>query len=87
VIVALVGVTIIVVRGRIFSWLQGLYRPLFGCSLCVGWWVGALWSLARHASTLSHVCCAVLDGATVALAALLVDAVLLRLLGDPDDAQ
>jgi hypothetical protein len=94
VILALVGATIIITRGVIFSRVQKLSH-FFTCSLCVGFWVGAVSMFAlRHGqgSASGHpfvwlwvVPDFFLDGATVALLSLAADAVLLRLLGDPSD--
>lgn len=84
---ALSGVTIIVVRGEVFAWLRKLWPALLGCAMCTGFWVGTLGAIAlgvipwRLGESLVDL---VLAGATVALASLLVDAVLLKLLGGPE---
>jgi len=96
VILALVGATIIITRGTIFRSLQqSRLGSFFTCSLCVGFWVGAVSMFAlRHGqgSAAGHpfvwlwtVADFFLDGATVALLSLAADAVLLRLLGDPSE--
>lgn len=41
-LLAAVGATLIVVRGTIFSRLRRLHPALLGCSMCTGFWVGAL---------------------------------------------
>lgn len=93
VILALVGATIIITRGTIFSRVQKFWPHFFTCSLCVGFWIGAVSMLAlRHGSGASAghsltwwaIADFFLDGATVALLSLASDAVLLKLLGDPE---
>lgn len=82
--VALVGLTLIVVRGTIFSPLQRLWPALFQCSQCVGMWAGMCAS-AIGAATFGHsrALDMALVGAATSFLSLLADAVLLRLLGDP----
>lgn len=83
-LIALVGLTLIIVRGTIFGPLQRLWPPLFRCSQCFGTWVG----IAAGASgivQLGHgraVDAALIGGATSFLS-MLADGVLLKLLGDP----
>jgi hypothetical protein len=85
---ALVGATLIVVRGAIFGPLQRLYPPLFRCCQCAGFWVGAL---AGGAAIVpvghGRVIDAVVVGAATSFLALLVDAWFLQLLGNPDDEE
>lgn len=92
--VALVGLTLILVRGTIFRALQRLYPPLFRCSQCVGMWVGLAagaigiapldrWSIGSAVS--ERVFDAVLVGAATSILSLAADAVLLKLLGDPSE--
>lgn len=95
VILALVGATIIITRGTIFKGLQrSRLGGFFTCSLCVGFWIGAVslfvlrhgaGSYAGHSLTWWAVADFFLDGASVALLSLAADAVLLKLLGDPED--
>lgn len=83
VVVALVGVTILLVRGAIFQRARSVWPGLFGCSLCLGFWVGIAWGVATVVLIHRAWSWALLDGPTVAICAVLVDAVLLKLLGDP----
>ncbi len=80
--VALVGLTLVLVRGTIFTPLQRL--PLFRCSQCVGMWVG-LAAGGAGISTMNRGCFldALLVGGAVSVLSLGTDAVLLKLLGDP----
>lgn len=86
-IVALVGATIIITRGTIFrGFQQGRARVFFACSLCVGFWVGSVTMLVlRLPSTpWKGFVDFMLDGSSVALLSLAADAVLIRLLGEPE---
>ena len=83
---ALVGTTLIVVRGTIFRPLQAFYPPLFRCCQCTGFWVG----VAAGASGLvsvgrGHMIDAVVVGSATSFLALAADGVLLKLLGDPEE--
>jgi hypothetical protein len=88
VFVALVGATLILVRGRVFARVRPLWPSLFGCAQCVGFWVGGtaggmgLAPLVGRGRALD----ALLVGCGVSLLALLTDAVLLKLLGDPHES-
>ena len=84
---ALVGLTLILVRGTIFRPLQRLYPPLFRCSQCAGFWVGAA-AGARGLAAFGHgpVTDAVLAAGATSVLSLAADAVLLKLLGDPSEA-
>lgn len=87
-LVAFVGMTIVLVRGSIFSPLRSKLSVL-NCSLCTSVWVGGVghgllacqagqkWFLIIESS--------LLFGSATAVLALLADAVLLRLLGDPNE--
>jgi len=86
--VALVGTTLILVRGTVFRPLQRLWPALFWCAQCSGMWVG----MAAGASGLvrvghGRVLDALVVGAATSFLSLLADAVLLRLLGDPREPQ
>lgn len=85
-LLALVGATLIVVRGTIFRRVQKLWPPLFQCSQCAGFWVGALAGASGvvQASGNGRIVDAIFFGAATSGASLLADALLLRLLGDPD---
>lgn len=88
--VALVGLTLILVRGTIFRPLQRRWPALMQCSQCAGMWVGlmagavGIASIARGTDTiLCRVVDAVLVGGATSALSLGADAVLLKLLGDP----
>jgi len=83
---ALIGMTLIVVRGTIFRWLQQLWPALFGCSQCVGAWVGAT-AGASGLVSMGHgrIVDGVIVGAATSFLAMAADAVLLKLLGDPNE--
>ena len=85
-IAALVGITLIVVRGTIFTSLQKLWPEFFRCSQCVGMWVGLAAGGAGLASAgYGPIIDTVLAGGATSASALLADAVLFRLLGgDPE---
>lgn len=85
--VALIGLTLIVVRGTIFGPLQRLWPALFRCAQCFGMWVGA----AAGASGVLTLDCgrildAILAGASTSFLSMLADAVLLRMLGEPEES-
>lgn len=77
-VVALVGVAILMVRATVLARVRRLWPGLLGCSLCFGFWVGVGAGLVSRRWWWFW-----LDGATVALASLIVDAALVRFLGDP----
>jgi hypothetical protein len=84
VFVALVGATLLLVRGAILAPVRSLWPALLGCAQCAGFWVGG----AAGASGLAQVghgraLDALVVGCGVSVLALLTDAVLLKLLGDP----
>ena len=86
VIVALVGATIIITRGSIFRGLQeSRAGSFFSCSLCVGWWMGAVgMAVLRGASfSVDAVKDFFLDGCSVSILSFVVTAILIRLLDDP----
>ena len=84
--IALVGLTLIVVRGTIFGPLQRLWPTLFKCAHCTGVWVGAA-AGASGVVSIGHgrVLDAILVGGATSFLSLLADAVLLKLLGDPGE--
>ena len=85
VLLALVGTTLIVVRSTLFRPLQRLWPALFQCSQCFGTWVG-IFAGANGIIVIGHgrVWDAVIVGTATSLLSLLTDAVLLKLLGDPE---
>lgn len=83
-ILALIGTTLIVVRGTILRPLQKLWPALFACAQCSGFWVGVAAGASGIVSLgLGKPIDAVIVGAATSFLSLLADAVLLRLLGDP----
>lgn len=85
--IALIGVTLIIVRGTIFRGLQeGRLSALFACSQCTGFWVGVAAGATQLAS-MGHGAWvdAILIGATTSFLSMAADAVLLKLLGDPNE--
>ena len=89
--VALVGLTLIIVRGTIFRPLQRVWPALFQCSQCAGLWVGSVAGATGVVSmqfgfgVLGRSVDAVLVGGATSLLSLAADAVLLKLLGDPNE--
>ena len=84
--VALIGLTLILVRGTIFRPLQRFWPAFFRCSQCVGMWVGIVAGLNGIASMdRGRVVDAVLVGTATSFLSLAADAVLLKLLGDPNE--
>lgn len=84
--VALVGLTLILVRGTIFRPLQRVWPALFGCSQCVGMWVGSAagaWGIATM--NLGRILDAAMVGAATSVLSMAADAALLKLLGDPNE--
>lgn len=84
--IALVGLTLIIVRGTIFGWLQRLWPALFKCGQCTGMWVG----MAAGASGVvpighGRILDAIILGAATSILSLLTDAILYKLLGDPEE--
>ena len=79
---ALVGATLLMVRGTVFAPMRRLWPALLECAQCSGFWVGVA---ASSVVTTGHgrVLGALIVGAATSFLSLLVDAVLLRLLGDP----
>jgi len=83
---ALIGATLILVRGTIFRPLQRLYPPLFGCSQCTGTWVGIAAGAAGLVTTgHGRVVDALVVGCATSFLSMAADGVLLFLLGDPKD--
>lgn len=75
--VALVGLTLILVRGTIFERVRQLWPALLTCSRCVGFWVGTLAGAARIVS-LGHgqAIDAILVGCAVSVLSISADIVL-----------
>jgi hypothetical protein len=83
---ALVGATLIVVRGTIFRRVRLLYPPLLRCSQCAGFWVGAAAGLAGLASVGGgRLVDAFVVGCATSFLAHAADAAFILMLGDPLD--
>jgi hypothetical protein len=83
---ALVGATLIVVRATLLRPLQRLWPALFGCSQCVGTWVGIVAGAAGVVPTgRGRLLDAIVVGAATSFLSMLADAILLWLLGDPKE--
>jgi hypothetical protein len=83
---ALIGTTLLVVRGTIFKPLQRLLPAFFQCSQCVGAWVGAAAGGSGIIQTgHGRILDAIIVGAAASFASMFADAVLLKLLGDPHE--
>jgi hypothetical protein len=78
-LVALIGATIIFCRGVIFARVRGLWPIFFTCPLCVGFWVGGLFSIYVHRALSFDF---LLYGCLVAILSLATDAWLAKQLGD-----
>jgi hypothetical protein len=89
--IALIGLTLILVRATIFRPLQKLWPAFFECSQCVGTWVGfaaaalGLVSIVALNGLVGRLLDVLLVGFAVSVLSMAVDAVLLKLLGDPHD--
>lgn len=69
-----VGVTLIVVRSPLFEWLRRLWRGLFGCAMCSGFWVGLGVGMAvQRAASLDNAISWFLLGAATSAAAAALD--------------
>ena len=85
-ICALIGTTLIVVRGTLFRRVRLLWPALLRCSQCTGTWIG----IAAGASGLvsvghGRVLDAVVVGAATSFLAQAADAAFIHLLGEPLD--
>jgi hypothetical protein len=85
---ALIGTTLIVVRGTVFGPLQRALPAFFQCSQCVGAWVGAV-AGGTGLIQIGHgrILDAFIVGTAASFASMLADAILLKLLGDPNERQ
>ena len=81
---ALIGATLIVVRGTILRRLRALWPALLECSQCTGAWVGVMAGMTGVVSVgRGRIVDAIIVGAATSFLAMVADAVLLSLLGDP----
>lgn len=86
-LLASIGATLIVVRGRIFAPVRRLWPALFECAQCAGMWVGVAAGAWLAPMGRGHALDGIVLGTATSFAALLADAVLLNLLGDPSDGE
>ena len=83
---ALIGTTLIIVRGTIMRRVRALWPALLGCSQCTGTWVGIVAGATGIVSVgRGRVVDAMIVGAATSFLALVADAILLKLLGDPSE--
>jgi hypothetical protein len=83
---ALIGATLIVVRGTIFRPVRRLWPALLGCCQCTGVWVGALAGVTGVVSTgQGRIVDAVVVGCATSFLAQAADALLIQLLGEPNE--
>jgi hypothetical protein len=83
-IAALIGATLIVVRGTLFHPIQRRWPALFECSQCTGMWIGmAAGASGVVAAGHGRAVDALVVGAATSFLSLGADAVLMKLLGDP----
>jgi hypothetical protein len=81
---ALIGATLIIVRGTILARVRRLWPALLECSQCTGTWVGAVAGATGIVSIgRGRLIDAIVVGAATSFLSLVTDAVLLKLLGDP----
>jgi hypothetical protein len=85
-ICSLIGTTLIVVRSTLFRRVRRVWPELLGCSQCTGMWIGA-GAGASGLITFGYwrPLDAMLVGTATSFLAILADAVLIDLLGDPLD--
>lgn len=85
--IALIGLTLIIVRGTVFGPLQRLWPTFFRCGQCVGMWVG-IGAGASGIVTIGHgrVLDAIIVGGATSILSLLTDAVLFKLDG-PEEGE
>lgn len=83
-LLALVGITLIVVRGTILRRVRKIWPTFLGCSQCVGTWVGCAAGATGLITIGRPILDAIVAGAVTSLLAMFADAVLLHLLGDPE---
>lgn len=86
VLLGLVGTTLLIVRSVVFNRIRRVWPAMLGCAQCAGTWVGAAAGASGivqigHGRALD----AVIVGAATSFTAMLADAILLNLLGDPSE--
>lgn len=81
---ALVGATLIVVRGTLFRRVRLLWPALLRCSQCTGFWVGLVAGAGGLATTgHGRIIDAAVVGCATSFLSIAADAVLIHFLGDP----
>jgi hypothetical protein len=86
-LLSLVGATLIVVRGTLFEGVRRLWPALLGCAQCAGAWVGGAAAASGVALTgRGYFLDALIFGAATSFLSMLADAMLLKLLGDPNES-
>jgi hypothetical protein len=77
---ALIGTTLIVSSGTIFSFLRKLWPSFLGCSQCVGLWVGAAFGVSGLVTTgYGLVADVIVVGSATSFLSLLANKILLKL--------
>jgi hypothetical protein len=85
---ALIGATLIVVRGTICRPIRKIWPALLECSQCTGTWVGVMAGVSGIVSVgRGRVIDAIVVGAATSFLAMVADAILLKLLGDPSEEE
>ena len=83
---ALIGATLIIVRGTILRRVRTLWPALLECCQCTGTWIGLVAGASGVVSVgQGRVVDAIVVGAATSFLALMADAVLMKLLGDPGE--
>lgn len=83
---ALIGCTLIIVRGTIFAPVRRLWPALLECSQCTGTWVGmSAGAGALVVTGQGRIVDALVVGCATSFLALVADGLLLKLLGDPNE--
>jgi len=83
---ALIGATLILVRGTLFRRVRSVWPALLECSQCTGFWVGAAAGASGIVSVgQGRAIDAAIVGSATSFLAMVADAVLLKLLGDPSE--
>ena len=83
---ALIGATLIIVRGTILRRVRALWPTLLKCSQCTGTWVGIAAGATGIVSVgQGRVIDAIVVGSATSFLSMLADAILLHLLGDPGE--
>ena len=85
-LLSIVGTTLIVVRGTILRRVRRFWPALLECSQCVGMWVGVGFGVSGLVTTgYGRVMDGFIVGTAGSLLSVFADAVLLKLLGDPNE--